>query len=273
MNLQQGVSHSLSRKLKHLEIELPRKKAMLMNKTHAGITILALSLILTGCQQPSVTVVSPGATQNGLHVSGSSKVRATPTLVVLRLGCAHSSRQASIAKEKTEDSIRKIIAAIRAQGIPAEEVQTTDFSLNSEWDYERKVTNWRCSTLLEVRIKEISKAGKVLDAALDAGSNLVQGVDYTIEELQTLRAKARDEVCKVAKAKAEQLAKNLGVKLGKPISIAESYPGEWSFDPNRSRQNVATYEIGAHRPTNTENTLSSGSVAVELSVEVTYDLE
>lgn len=233
-----------------------------------GVGMLALS----GCQPAQVTVMSPSGLPQGLQVSGSATVRATPTLVVIRLGCEHSDRLPSNAKKRTDEGIRKVIAAVKAQGVAAEEVQTTDFGLDSSMDSRTKLITWRCVNYLEIRVKDVPKAGQVLEAALNAGANSVNGVDYTIEELQELRVKARDEACTVAKAKAQQLARNLGVTLGTPTSVSEHYPGGWVYNRYAAQQNVMSYSAPEAR-SNPETILSAGSVSVELTVEVTYALK
>lgn len=125
--------------------------------------------------------------------------------------------------------------------------------------------------MLEIRIRDVAKTGEVLDACLDAGSNKVDSIEYTIENLATLRSKARDEACRVAKAKAEQYATNLGVKIGRPTMISESDPRGWSYSNNTMAQSMS-YESAGDARGPADEVLSSGSVSVSLRVDVTYQL-
>lgn len=235
---------------------------------------LCILASVVGCQQPpQVTVVAPNSQQQGLQASGSAMVRAAPTLVVLRLGCSYTRSTPTVAKQLAEATGRKLMNAVRKAGVPSNEIQTSDFRLGSGYDSDQKLTNWTCTNLLEIRIKEVAKASDILETALNAGANSVQGIDYTIEELQELRAKARDQACQVAKAKAEQLARNFGAKLGKPLSISEDYPGGWYFSRNTMSQNVACVYPVESRGRGSETILSGGSVSVELRVDVTYAIE
>lgn len=230
-----------------------------------------LAIILTGCQ-PAPVIVQTNPQNQGLVVSGTATVRVKPTLVVVHLGVSHSSPRPSEAKNATEASIRKIAAAVKAAGVGEQDLQTTRFQLSRGYNSRGEPGWWQCSTQLELRIKEVDRASAVLEAALDAGANQVSHVDYTVEELQEVRAQARDEACKGAKSKADQYAKNFGLNLGAPISVTENAPQNWGFyGANRATQSMMEGDP-AQSAAEAEQILSSGSVAVTLTVNVTYPL-
>lgn len=204
-------------------------------------------------------------------MSGTATVRVKPTLVVLRLGVSFTDAKPNVAKAKTDASIKKVIAAVRGAGVGDSDVQTTRFNLASYAPQQGVPGGWRCSNSLEIRVKDVEKAGDVLEAAIAAGANQVSSVDYTVEELQTVRDQARDEACKIAKAKAEQYAKNFGLKLGSPTYIEENGPQGWYYGSNAMTQSMwnADSRASGGAP---DQILSSGSVEVTLTVNVTYSL-
>lgn len=240
--------------------------------------------LLSGCQPASQVIVqaSPTAYQDGLVVTGTATVRVQPTLVVLKLGVSNSDARPATSKSQTEETIKKVINAVKSAGVDASDVQTTSFTLTQNFP-RTSTTNrfatsaipangWVCSSNIEVRVKQIDKASSVLEAAMNAGANRVSSVEYTVEELQEVRAKARDEACQVAKAKAEQYARNFGVKLGKPKSISENTPYGWFYRGNTLSQSVVNDLDGTPNQA-PDQVLSSGSVEVTLTVNVTYGLE
>ncbi|MCC6404258.1 MAG: SIMPL domain-containing protein [Fimbriimonadaceae bacterium] len=235
--------------------------------------VALLPLALLGCQ-PSPTIVvktASGIDGDGLHVQGTATVRASPTLVILRLGCSYTERRPLDAKAKVEATSRKILQALQTAGVGASEIQTTQFALHSSVNPETQLTSWTCKNTFEVRVKDVASAGKVLEGALNAGATTVHEVEYTIEELEELRAKARDEACRIAKGKAAQFAKSLGAKLGKPTRVSESVPYGWDFSRNAVIQSALD---GPRSPAlSPEAVLSAGSVSVELTVNVTYAIE
>jgi len=231
----------------------------------------ALAIFATGCQ-PAPVIVQTNPQNQGLKVSGTATVRVKPTLVVVHLGVSHTNPRPSGAKSATEEAIRKIAAAVKAAGVGEKDLQTTRFQLSRGYNSRGEPSGWQCSTQLELRIKDVDRASAVLEAALDAGANQVSHVDYTVEELQEVRAQARDEACRVAKSKADQYAKNFGLKLGAPTAVSENAPENWGFyGSNRATQSMM--DSGpAESAAEAEQILSSGSVAVTLTVQVTYPL-
>lgn len=228
---------------------------------------------LVGCQPAPTIVVQPSNDRmnQGLVLTGTATVRVKPTLVLLRLGVGHSNARPADAKARTEAGIKSIVAAVLKNGISEEDVQTTTFSLARYEPRDGNLGGWHCNSGLEIRVKNVEKAGDVLEAAIAAGANQVRGVEYTVEELQEVRAKARDEACKIAKSKADQFARNFNFKVGPPTYIAENAPYGWNYGANSLSQAVF------HSPTESssesaDQILSSGSVAVTLTVNVTYSL-
>lgn len=231
-------------------------------------------LALIGCQPSPNIIVQPNSDQQnqGLVLSGTATVRVKPTLVVLRLGASFSNESPVAAKSQTEEAIKKIIAAVKSAGVDAADVQTTTFNLSRYDRNTDRPAGWKCESTFEIRVKQVDSAGEVLQVAMAAGANQVNGVEYTVEELQAVRAEARDAACKVAKEKADQYARNFGLKLGKPTYISEYAPQGWYYGTNRMTQSISNSMSESSSGQPSEQILSSGSVEVQLTVQVTYAL-
>ncbi len=229
---------------------------------------------VAGCQ-PSNSALNQtaivGTTQpQGLDVSGTAKVRVKPDLVVISLGVSNSSARPGVAKTLTENAIKKVFAVMKGAGIEEAYMQTTGFSLYLYEAFNKKPAGWKCTTSIDIRVKNVENASKVLEIAIDSGANQVDGVEYTIQDFGAVRAQARDEACKNAKLEAEQYAKNFGVKLGSPIYITEDSPQGWQV-VSTSRRDFSGASAG-YRKKDSRQSLSSGSIEVELTVNVTYSL-
>jgi hypothetical protein len=74
---------------------------------------------------------------------------------------------------------------------------------------------------VEITIRNLDNAGKVLSAATSAGANQLYGIRFEIEDLAPLQAEARKKAVEDARARAERLAQLAGVKLGPALSIVE----------------------------------------------------
>lgn len=78
---------------------------------------------------------------------------------------------------------------------------------------------------VEVTIRNLDTAGKVLSAATGAGANQLYGIRFEIEDPSALQAEARKKAVADARARAERLAELAGVKLGPAVSISEADGG------------------------------------------------
>ena len=78
---------------------------------------------------------------------------------------------------------------------------------------------------VEVTIRNLDTAGKVLSAATGAGANQLYGLRFEIEDPAPLQAAAREKAVADARARAEKLAQLAGVKLGPAVSITDADGG------------------------------------------------
>jgi uncharacterized protein YggE len=78
---------------------------------------------------------------------------------------------------------------------------------------------------VEVTIRNLDIAGKVLSAATSAGANQLYGLRFEIEDPSPLQVEARKAAVADARQRAERLAQLAGVKLGPAQSITESDGG------------------------------------------------
>jgi len=122
--------------------------------------------------------------------------------------------------------------------------------------------------MLQVKVRDIDKAGEVIDDAVEAGGDLlqVQSISFTIDDTTALRSEARAEAVADAQSKAEELATLAGVSLGKPIYISESISTPYS-QPYYDRGGVYAMEAEA------VTEISTGELEVVVSVYMTYTIE
>jgi uncharacterized protein YggE len=103
---------------------------------------------------------------------------------------------------------------------------------------------------VQITVRDLSKIGPVLDAAMAAGANSVQGLSFRIEDPKPARAEARAKAFADAKAQAEQLAGLAGRKLGDVIVVSEQvsggvrpYPGPMFMSAKAASMPVETGEV------------------------------
>jgi uncharacterized protein len=120
---------------------------------------------------------------------------------------------------------------------------------------------YTASNSVEVTIRNLDTAGKVLNAATAAGANQLYGLRFEIEDLVPLQADARKKAVEDARARAQRLAELAGVKLGPALSIIELDGGGSGPMPM-----MAMAKMDASAP------IERGELSISSTVQIVYAL-
>jgi uncharacterized protein YggE len=208
----------------------------------------------------------------GLSVSGEGRASAAPDMAVLGLGVSAKASTVKAANSQVQEAMSDLLDSLEGNGVQEKDIQTTSFSVYPEYDYrnnEQILTGYRVSHMLQVKVRDIDKAGEVIDDAVEAGGDLlqVQSISFSIDDTTALRSEARAEAVADAQAKADELATLAGVTLGKPTYITESVSTPY---PQPYYDRGVSYAMEEAAPV-TE--ISAGELEVVVSVYITYAFE
>jgi len=252
----------------------------------AVAVVLGVWIIARPCAAPQMEFGRPS---RGVTATGTCVVRTKPELVEVSFGVRQSSKTARAAKNYVKSTCAKIIGALKKGGVAAKDIQTQNFHLQSEWHSGTgwQIKNWSAQEFLRVRIRKIERAADLIDAAVRAGANRVGGLEYTVDNVNEIRAKGRAKAAEVARKKAAELASALGGKLGRLVSCDERYPGDdgyrygyynnyYGYDgygyANRSMSGQAVI-TPPESTTDEEVTLQPGEMVTTVVVTATYEVK
>jgi uncharacterized protein YggE len=195
--------------------------------------VLLLALALT--QSPSAQDENatrptrrPLESRPSILVTGSAEISAAPDQAIARFGMTAQNSRASVAQNKVNEVIQKTIDAIQKAGVKRQSIHTASISLTPIYSDKllssggSKVSGFRADNTIEVTIDDLKLIGEVIDAAINAGANEVHGVYFRLQDDRAQRHNALAQASQEAKAKAETIAKALGVPLGNAIEASES---------------------------------------------------
>jgi len=203
-----------------------------------------------------------------VKTTGTAEIKVTPDRAVVQVGVERQSATAKGAKAAADGISRKLLAALKAQGIEDKDVQTAYLDLQPTSYYEKhvRINNFTASQSLSVTIRDLSKLDAVMDAVMSAGANRIDGIEYQSSELRKYRDQARNEATKAAKEKAVALAQALGNEIGKTYSIEEVQQSEGYFSAGlAANKSVEYYDKRAP-------STAPGQLTVTASVIVCFDL-
>jgi uncharacterized protein YggE len=226
------------------------------------VIICGLMLLITTslCASAVEGTVTPK-----LIVKGEGKVSTAPDIVTIQLGVETRNASASIAAQENARLMNSTIKALLDSGIDRKEIQTSHYSLTTKSEDEPKEgekpnpPEFIATNQVIVKLNNTEDAGKVLDAAVLAGSNSIQGVSFDLRNPEPMKDKALTLAIKDAAQKAKIAATAAGVKLGKVLEISEGY----GFVSPAAQKGIV-YADGAITP------IQPGEVDVKASVTMTY---
>ncbi len=203
----------------------------------------------------------------GIWVSGEGTVAVVPDLAVLRLGVSTLADTVEEALGEASEAMEGVMAALIANGVAENDIQTQYFSIYPEYSYggaERALVGYRVTNTVTAKIRNVDEVGVVIDAVALAGGDLtqVQGVSFMVDNPSPFHAQARAAAVADAQGKAEQLASLLGVTLGSPIYVSESY-----IQAEYMRYGAEGAILSPSTP------ISPGELEIQLAVQIAYGIE
>ena len=150
-----------------------------------------------------------------ISVSADDKVSASPDIAVTSFG-VQTGRQPTVkaAMELLTKSMTKVLAAVKAAGLEDKDITTESFWLSPVFDYvngSQLPRGYEAHQSLSVKIRDLDKIGDVLSAATAAGANQGGGISFSIDKPDVLQGQARAKAIVKARAKAQELADELGM--------------------------------------------------------------
>lgn len=236
------------------------------NLTRTLLAALVGLFALSACATPA----GGGSTSEQPHtisVTGNGVAYGKPDIAIASIGVQTRHENPGQAVTQNNDKMNAIIAALKELGIEEKDIQTTNFSVyvQQNYDSEGKPTDFTyvADNTVTITVRDLNKVGDALGRSVAAGANSIYGVSFSVSDFSKLEAEAREKAMGDAKARAEQLAQTAGVTLDKPMSISEYTSG-----PIPITAEVKGLGGGAGAPASVP--VSSGQIQVTLQVNVVY---
>lgn len=243
-----------------------------MTRSRILLTLFfAFLTAVASAQEPGTPAVS---------VTGDAEVRVVPNEVTLNMGVETADRVLRSAKTANDVVIQRALEITAHHGVATQDVKTDYISIEPRYRHEEfsnQLLGYVVRKNLTVRLSDVSKFDELFSDLLDAGVNVVHGVEFRTTELRKYRDQARALAIKAAQEKAQALAEAAGRRTGTTISISENgggwfspYSSWWGGGYGGMAQNVVQSAGG---PGLIEGTLAPGQITVTARVSVTVALE
>jgi len=211
-----------------------------------------------------------------ITIEGRGEVLAAPDMAQINSGVTTQGASAREALDANTAAMGELIAALKAAGIEARDIQTSGFSVNPNYVYsdERdengyslppRINGYQVSNTVTVTVRKLDDLGTILDKSVTIGANTINGVSFSVADPSELYNEARKAAFADARAKAELYADAANVALDEIVSISETqgYNAPQPY-PMYARADVAMAQAVP---------VEAGEMAFAINVSVQWELD
>jgi uncharacterized protein YggE len=208
-------------------------------------------------------------------VTGQGSVDIAPDMAVLKLTVAREAPTARAALDANSAAMTEVLTAMKAEGIDARDLQTSNFSIQPKYFYPPqkpagnreppRIVGYTVRNSLDVRVRDINAVGTILDISVTLGVNEGGNIMFTNDDPSEAITQARIKAVKNAMAKARTLAESAGVKTGNILEISEQ-----SYNPRpmpMARGEMAMVSSAGAVP------VAAGENAYKVTVNVSFAID
>lgn len=210
---------------------------IIQNAAAIALGMLALFLLILAVSSlKQFRFIGSGVTAtNTIAVEGSGEVFAVPDTATFSYSVMATAKDVTTAQTEVNTKGNAIKAYLKEQGVEEKDFQTSDYSVNPHYEYNQTacsrdycppgkstLTGYDVNETVTVKVKDTDKAGTLLSGIGSKGATNLSGLSFTINDQTALESEARGKAIDDARAKAEELANELGVDLVRVVGFSEN---------------------------------------------------
>lgn len=163
--------------------------------------------------------------RRSLSVSGSAVVTAKSDTATIQLSVETASPNAKAAARENANTMAAVRDAVIAAGADASKIETKNYQIYPRQTYDDKgrVKNktYQCTNSMKVVVSKLDQTGAILDAAVQAGANRIDSVEFSVSQTGEYKDQALRQATEDALRKAKIIAGALGRSVVNVISVSE----------------------------------------------------
>ena len=246
-----------------------KNKIVISAAMFIAIVMLVTAAFSFSAFTPAKAASEDQPTKKTINVSGTGTVNASPDIAYVTLGVVTENKVAKTAQQDNANAMSKVIALIKNSGVKSEDIKTVNYSIYPKYDYnkntgESNIVGYRVTNSVQVTVRDIDKAGSIIDLAAGSGVNTTSNISFGLSDYDRVYNEALKQALEAAKLKAESMAGVFGIKLGVPVTINENggYSPVYSYS---GFEKAATDAGGATTP------VQAGTMEIKANVSVVYE--
>lgn len=165
-----------------------------------------------------------------ISVGARGEVKVSPDRATIQISVQTKAETAAAAATENARKQQAVIGALKALGLSDKDISTSGYNVYPEQRYEPNrepvITGYNVTNTLTVDLKNVAMVGRVIDAALGKGANMISSLEFYSSNSEAARREAIAIAVRKARLDAEAAAKAAGGSLGEllEITLGAAYP-------------------------------------------------
>lgn len=189
------------------------------------VPVLGAVLVCSALVASAQSVVSDG-TSTRITASAESSVSTKPDQALLSIGVTTQAATSQEAGTRNAQETEKLLNALKTALGKGGEFKTSGYWINPQYGSGprdgNRITSYVARNSVEVAINDLAIVSNVIDAAIKAGSNNIGSLRFTLKDEEAAKTKALIQATSQAREKAAAMAKALGLRVTRVVSVADA---------------------------------------------------
>jgi len=223
-------------------------------------------------------------TENTISFSGHGEVSAVPDVANVDFTISKDAKTVKEAQDAVAQIEKKSLDFLKTSNVLEKDIKTSNASFYPKYDFvyttdvvcgaltcpprptKQVISGYTASESITVKIRNTDDVGKIIEGLGTLGVSDLNGPNFAIDNEDSLKDSARKLAIDEAKLKAKNLAKDLGIRLGKITSFSEN--GNYPV-PMYAKTMTSDTAVGASAPAQ----LPVGENIISSDVTITYEIK
>lgn len=232
-----------------------------MKKKHLAATVAMAMATVPAVAQQAPTL---------LTLTATAEAQGAPDIADIGAGVVTQATEAEAALRANSEKMTRVMAALRKAGVAERDIQTSGISVQPQFRYEERqapiLTGFQASNRVQVTLRDLKAAGRVIDTLVAEGANQIDGPSFRIQNPDPLMDKARQEAVRKARARAELYAAAAGMRVKRIATISETQ----EFRPPQPMMRAMAMDSVPSAP---PPPVAPGEVGLVASITMAFELE
>ncbi len=185
-------------------------------------TVLALAH--AACSSPPPDPRGVGRDETLVQISASGRADSRPDEARFTVGVETIAPSARAASAQNSATFNKVAAALQRLGVREDDLQTRSITL-SRIDYGPNRGRFQANNLIDVKVRDIKRAGEAIAAITEAGANVLSGPNLRVSDPENAARSAYAAAYRAARARADSYAQAAGLKVVRVVAIRDGGMG------------------------------------------------